>query len=62
MSSLLKLAIEAHDGVDRRNYLKSLKADLSFKGDCVGVLKDSKKSRPTKPILRWITSVRKLLV
>jgi hypothetical protein len=32
MNSLLKLAIEAHGGVDRWNHLKSLKASLSVTG------------------------------
>jgi hypothetical protein len=32
MNSLLKLAIEAHGGVDRWNHLKSLKAHLSVTG------------------------------
>ena len=32
MNSLLKLATEAHGGVDRWNHLKSLKADLSVPG------------------------------
>ena len=32
MNSLLKLATEAHGGVDRWNHLKSLKADLSVTG------------------------------
>jgi hypothetical protein len=32
MNSLLKLATEAHGGVDRWNHLKSLKAHLSVTG------------------------------